>query len=566
MLHGRTLKLFAGMLACMSALPPLTVRADEQPEVSVSELEAVYPLRQPRSKIRIVEKFAKIVQSDQKIVRVDGFDPEVIGVTAIAVNQIRIQALKPGVTTVSVVDENGQVFNVEFFVTGDVRHLQAYITQMFPDSSVDAVEVQEAVVLRGWVTQPEAITEIVEVAEQFYPRVINQMKVGGVQQVMLKVKVMEVQRSKIRQFGFNFNYASTDGFVNSTPGKLTPLAGLGLTNNGLPQVGGVSDPTLAFGLINPNSVFTGFLEALKQENLLKVKAEPILVTTNGRPATLLNGGEFPILIPQGLGVSSITFKQFGVSMEAVPIILGNGRLRLELSPEVSERDFSNAVDVQGVRVPGLTTRRVNTQVEMKFGQTLMIAGLISRRDTGSTSKIPLFGEIPYIGAAFSRKRYDESETELIVMVTPEYVAPLNADDPIPLGPGEGTDVPTDRELFFDGMLEVPKYGDRCDGCEGLSPLSQGMMQSPSYYNAPPEPVPSAPVIETPQTPVYDEPVLSDPQTRRTPPSTTEWHNYQAKQAATAQSAQPVQRVGYQTPSTGSTTTGRGWAPRMTNNP
>ena len=130
-------------------------------------------------------------------------------------------------------------------------------------------------------------------------------------------------------------------------------------------------------------------------------------------------------------------------------------MRLELQPEVSERDFSNAVEVNGLQVPGLTTRRVNTQVEMKFGQTLMIAGLISRRDTASTSKIPWIGEFPVIGTFFSRKRYEEAETELVVMVTPEYVSPLDANDPVPLGPGESTTRPTDREFFFDGLWKSP---------------------------------------------------------------------------------------------------------------
>ncbi len=558
MVHGRTFGLLCCLLVCLPTVFPSAVYAEDEP--SVAELEAVYPLRQARSKIRLVEKFSKIIACDAKIVRVDGFDPDVISVTALAVNQLRVQALKPGVTSMSVVDEQDRVFNIEFFITGDVRHLQALIAQMFPDSSVEAIKIKDSVVLRGWVTQPEAITEIVEVADQFFGKVINQMKVGGVQQVLLKVKVMEVQRSKIRQFGFNFIYNSGSGFISSTPGALTPIAGIELQNGAFNvNAGGIADPTIAFGLVNPNSVFNGFIEALKEENLLKVKAEPILVTTNGRPATLLNGGEFPILAPAGLGVTSVQFKEFGISMEAVPIILGNGRLRLELAPEVSERDFANAIEVDGLRIPALTTRRVNTQVEMKFGQTLVIAGLISRTENGFTSKVPVIGEVPWLGALFSRKSYEERETELIVMVTPEYVAPLNADDPIPLGPGENTDRPTDRELFIDGMLEVPLYGDRCRDCDGLSPLTQGY-----YQTLPSTPSPAYGVPSVPPTPVYDEEeLLLEPQTRRAPSVPSDAWYRDLEQAEAQRSATGVKNVGYNSVTPQKTSGSRGWTPRAT---
>lgn len=148
-------------------------------------------------------------------------------------------------------------------------------------------------------------------------------------------------------------------------------------------------------------------------------------------------------------------------MEAVPMILGNGRLRLELQPEVSERDFSSTVVVGGVNVPGLSVRRANTSVEMNFGETLLIAGLISNRKTATTQKIPVLGDLPILGAAFSRKRFEETETELIIMVTPEYVSPLKANQVPQIGPGESSATPTMRELFLDNMIEVPSYGDEC---------------------------------------------------------------------------------------------------------
>jgi pilus assembly protein CpaC len=423
----------------------------------------VFRIKEEDSQLTIIEKFSTVIELKVKVRRVDGFDPDVVNVTALSPTRIRIQALKTGVTTVVLEDEDSRIWSVEVFTVGDVRHLQAHIRRLFPKASVEAVEVGDAVVLRGWVTHPEHITELVEVAQQFYPEVLNQIKVGGVQQVQLHVRVMEIQRTKVRRLGMNFLFANNSGYLASTVGSLTPIESLSASAGSLPSLAvssnALADPAIAFGLINTSSVFQGFVEALKQEGLLKIMAQPSITTTNGRPASLLNGGEFPILVPAGLGTVGVEFREFGVRMEVVPIILGGGRLRLELQPEVSERDFANAISVQGVTVPGLTVRRANTQVEMGFGQTLMIAGLIARRHTAETDKLPLFGELPWIGAAFSRKRFEEVETELVILVTPEFVAPLKRADVPAGGPGAFTTVPVDRELFFNQMIEVPNYGE-----------------------------------------------------------------------------------------------------------
>ena len=512
--HRGRARLFFGCLAAAGALiaaepagaqnGPRSTRIEEP----VSSNEPTFVVTTKSSRMQMVERFSKIIEIEPRISRVDGFDPSVINVTALAPNRLRVQASAPGVTTMVIVDENGEVYSIEVFVTGDVRHLQAYIERMFPQSAVSAVKVQDSVVLRGWVTQPEHITHIVQIAEQFYPNVLNQMQVGGVQQVALKVKVMEVQRSKIRQLGFNFLYLSEDSYLTSAPGNLLQISGITSPPPAIEVAASTfSDATMIGSIVGSSSLFEGYLEALKEEGLLKILAEPELVTTNGRPAHLLSGGEFPILVPQSLGTVTIEWREFGVRLEAVPNILGRGRVRLELEPEVSERDFTQAVTVNGTTVPGLTTRRANTQIEMKFGETFVIAGLLSMRKTAETAKVPLLGELPWIGAAFRRLRYDEAETELVIMVTPELVAPLSCDQ-IPCGgPGLFSTTPTDRELFIDGFIEVPNYGDECLNCappgaggpggcgpQGCSPGAGLLHES--------VPLPGGPVIH-PVAPSYD---------------------------------------------------------------
>ncbi|MCA9015522.1 MAG: type II and III secretion system protein family protein [Planctomycetaceae bacterium] len=489
---------------------------EEQP-VPPGASEPIVQVTADKMKLEITEKFSKILKFPGKIKRVDGFDPTVLGITALTPNEIRVQALVPGVTTLVITDENAKVFSVETFVSGDARHLQAYLRELFPRSSVNAIKVQDSVVLRGWVTEPEAITEMVEIAEQFFPNgVLNQMKLAGVQQVLLKVKIMEVQRSKIRQLGVNWLFLNQSGYVYSTPGTLVPITGITVPFAGPPAVTAsqnlISGTSLGFGLVDSSNIFQAFIEALKQEALLKILAEPELVTTSGRPANLLSGGEFPILVPQSLGTVTIEWREFGVRMEAVPIVLGNGRLRLEVQPEVSERDFSNAVQVAGTTVPGLTVRRANTAVEMNFGETMVIAGLISSRKTAETSKTPFLGELPVIGAAFRRVRYTEGETELVIMVTPELVSPLKSGQVPPGGPGQFTATPTDRELYLDGVLEVPSYGSDCPECRysipgPISPESMMNMEN-VLPPASASQIPPAPGAATIHSEVIKKPSLS----------------------------------------------------------
>lgn len=439
--------------------------------------DAIFYITGRRSKVEVIENLSKVIElSDARIRKVDGFDPTVIDVKALTPNRIRVQAVLQGVTTLVLTDEDDKTYIVEVFVKGDTRHLQAVINNRFPDSSIEAYKIQDAVALTGWVAQPEHITQIVEIADQFYPKVLNQMRVGGVQQVQLKVRIMEAQRSKMRRMGFDFINIGQDSYFRSNPAGLFSLDSVTAGGGGIAAAltgASINGASTAFGLVSDNNTLFGFFDALREEELLKILAEPVLVTTNGRPASMLSGGEFPVLVPQSLGVVSIEWRDFGVRMEAVPVILGDGRVRLEVMPEVSERDFANSVTVGGNIVPALTTRRVNTEVEMRFGQTLMLTGLISSRQTAQTSKIPVLGELPWVGTLFRRTSYDDVETELIITLTPELVAPMPQHRVPGNGPGQSSTFPTDRELYLDGFLEVPKYGDECQSCGRLGTCTTG---------------------------------------------------------------------------------------------
>ena len=446
-----------------------------------SRTSPVYRLKPGENHLNIYQRFTTVLEHTSRIKSVLDFDAETIEVRVVQGNprQVRVFALETGVTTVTILDEFDQYIQVEIQVEGDVRHLQSFIRRDFPDDDVRATEFDEGTVkLSGWVTEPSHITQIIEIAEIFYATVINHMKVGGAQQVQLKCDILEVQRSKVRSFGMNFQFLRNDEYLISTPGPITPIESLTTSAFGpTSTLTGFSNSTLTFGFINNNRIFQGFVQALRVEGLLKIHATPMITTLNGQPATLLNGGETPVIVPAGLGTTAIDFKEFGVLLETVPHILGNGRLRMQVQTEVSERDFSNAVTVDGVTVPAFTVRRASTEVEMNFGETLVLAGLISRRDDAVTAKIPLLGELPWIGAAFSRKRFTEAETELIILITPEYAAPMSPEQVPHGGPGKSTDTVTDRELYFHNLLEVPKYGDECHHC--TTRLERGSCQQHS---------------------------------------------------------------------------------------
>lgn len=453
------------------------VRADVVPGAAAqppAQVTAGKPSRDPvthvisaTTKLSMIQLEARILEFSKRIESVDGFNSEILTVSAETPNRIRLHAEMTGVTSMTIRDEAGAVYTVEVFVEGDVRELKAYLEKLFPNAALDVMSLRDSVVIRGTVTEPDMIPQIMAIARQMYPTgVHNQMTVGGVSQVQLKVKILEVQRSKLKQLGFNFIASGQNYAFSNSVGGIAPLTNLTAPLGG-PPIASISGSTLSnvplnFAVTGNSDTFQGFLDALTTEALAKTLAEPTLTTTSGRPANLLSGGEFPILVPSGVGNVSVQFREFGVRMEAIPTVLGNGRLRLDIAPEVSQRDFSSAVSVGGFVVPGINTRRVNTQVEMNFGETVMIGGLISRRRTATSSKIPIIGELPVIGAAFSRKSSEISETELLIMVTPEFSGAMRPEQVPHNAPGWTQDDPTSKELFLDGMLEVPSYGEPCE--------------------------------------------------------------------------------------------------------
>jgi pilus assembly protein CpaC len=284
---------------------------------------------------------------------------------------------------------------------------------------------------------------------------------------MLKVRVAEVNRVAIKNMGVNILKAGEDFFGVSMPGPSSggapnqfPIGPVGQANaNNIPFAfgeGSVSPfNTLILGF--PNADLEFFVEALAENQYMNVLAEPTLVSLSGQQADFLAGGEFPIPVVQGTSTGggtsiSIEYKEFGIRLAFTPTVLGNGKIRLHVAPEVSELSDIGSVEIQGFRVPSILTRRADTVLEMNSGQTFSMAGLLSQSVTGRNSRTPFLGDLPVLGSLFRSVSYQRGETELVVLVTPTLVEPLNHVARRPL-PGDLHESPNDWELFGRGYLE-----------------------------------------------------------------------------------------------------------------
>jgi pilus assembly protein CpaC len=461
----------------LTTLVSLAVLSCLSNKVIGQEAQVVRNITQPSERMEMTVNSSRILTLDKRIPRMVVNNPELVTVTPISANQVQLAARKPGVTQVNLWDEDDHVYTVDVLIYGDVRELELALAKLFPESSVKVVRLTNSLVLEGYVERPEVVGPILRLAEDYAPKVVNNITVGGVQQILLKVKVMEVSRTKLRRLGANFAAFSPNG------GVVTDLSGLlqAFSISGRTIESTVGQSNVAFGVIDGDNAFFGFLRALQENKVAKILADPTITTVSGRPAYFNVGGEFPIIVPSGLGQSTIEFKTFGTEVNFVPIVLGNGNIRLEVRPKISERDPAIGVQQNGFTVPGLKVREVDTGVELKAGQTLALAGLVQTRVEAQERGIPYISDIPYLGALFRDVSEETNEVELLIMVTPEFADGMEPHEVPPCGPGMETVSPNNCQLYFGGHLEVPACG-ACapSGCPMNCATSYNMTQPSGY--------------------------------------------------------------------------------------
>ena len=443
-------------------------------------------------------------------------DPSILDVQVLPnPRMIRLLGKQAGVTEMSIMTADGQLYGFEVHVVYDLQLLRAELKQIFPDTHLKLAQLREHLVVEGEARSPAQVAQIIGTIEAYLksvsrvsgafggnsgetvtknsqstrtesldsksggapsvktrskdtttaseeapaePKIINLLRVPGVNQVMLKVQIAELDRIGLREVG-----ADILG-VNPGTGNIfgTNIAGATVTAGGLLGLGGLlsaaagetSGSTSAFGIF-PSGDFQVLLRVLRQNNLMTILAEPNLMALNGQEASFLSGGVIPIPVPQGGTFSgSITIEKwpFGVQLKFVPYIQEDELIRLDVQAKVSRPDPTLGVTVLGTTVPGMNSREANTIVELRQGQTLAIAGLLQVTLEASTSRIPGLGDLPYIGPLFSKTRHEREERELLILVTPYLVRPMESCQVPPL-PGQDIKDPNDCEFYLLNRIE-----------------------------------------------------------------------------------------------------------------
>jgi pilus assembly protein CpaC len=476
--HHTLGRVFATIAILFSLTASLGAQSNTLPLTTPGKSTLNFEVRLPRERMEMTISTSRILTMEQKIPQAQVNNQELLDLTPLSPNQIQVSAKKAGVTQINLWDEDKKLYTVDVIVYADTQELSLLLQTQFPNCTLKIVPVATSVLISGFVDKEEHVEKIIQIAKEFYPNVINNMSLGGVQKVLLHVKLMEVSRTKLRRLGFDWaNLNGGSGAISNVAGMWTDQS-LGAAATPLKYTGN----NFAFGITNGGSAFFGVLEALRQDNLLKVRAEPELVTQSGRAAFFNAGGEIPVPVPQSLGTVTIEWKKYGAQVDFVPIVLGNGKIRLEVRPRVSELDDTRSIIINGTTVPGIRSREADTAVELTAGQTMAIAGLLSSHEDVETRGIPWLSEVPYIGVPFKRSNNSINEVELLILVTPELVEAMDPNEVPQCGPGMNTTSPNDWELYMKGYLEVPNCCPN-DNDKSNAPPQDGMI-GPEEMTAP----------------------------------------------------------------------------------
>jgi pilus assembly protein CpaC len=428
------------------------------------------------STIRVTIGTTEDVRTDRPIVDITVGNPDIADVSPLSDHALSILGKKIGTTRVTVYGEDKKpvgIFDIE--VSYDISRLGVEITR-FTGGGIKVSSVNGRIMLSGTSADAATLDKAVEIARQFGPDIINSVQVLQPQQVMLEVRFLEVKRSASRDLGVQWNMFGNSVLANTGSGL--PASQLPITQPGGAfqqpgtTVGGANllanqlpiSPVVAGGVLSGASPF-GFLvgqlsnrlqiavNALETEGVARSLAEPNLVTLSGQTASFLAGGQFPVPEVGATGTPSFGFQPYGVGLSFTPTVLRDGLINLVVKPEVSEIDTSVTVTVAGTSVPGLTTRKASTTLELRDGQSFMLGGLLQNTNNNLKDQLPWLGDAPVIGALFRSTDYQKNETDLVIVVTPHLVRPLAPTDPVH-SPLDNTLPPNDVDLFLLGKTEV----------------------------------------------------------------------------------------------------------------
>ena len=414
---------------------------------------------------------SRVITFDQPIERFSVSNPEIAEAVLVASNQVIVNGKAFGQVNFVAWEKGTPRFIVfDVYVRTNLSLIDSQIRALFPKDDIRLSQANGSVVMSGTVTDPRVATQADAVIQAAGFKTVNLLEspVKDLRQVQLLVRVAEVSRNRMREFGTSYAYQGspgTGGYANSGqgPSSLSEVAGGFMS--------GTLGSSLNLFIMGGNTL--SMLRALRQQGALRALAEPNLIAMDGQQASFLAGGEYPVPIVQGGGTAgatvTIVFKEYGVRLNFKPTIIDEDHIRLELEPEVSTLDFANGVRFDGFVIPGLRTRRAKTGIELRDGQSFALAGLLDNNETQSLSKVPGLGDIPILGNLFKSKQFQKNESELMFIVTAQMVKPVNRDD-LPA-------IPNVESLKKGSLLGVDRKPGDIEGPTGFSTTPSGTVKS-----------------------------------------------------------------------------------------
>lgn len=413
---------------------------------------------------------AIVIESAERFAELSIANPGIADVAAFSDSTIYILGKATGATTLTLLGEDGRLItNVTVRVTPDLSEFKQRLREILPKEAIEVREANGGIALSGVVSGARKIDTAMALAARYAgDNVANLMSVGGTQQVQLKVRFAEMQRSAAKQLGLNLS--SQTGNINNI-GSVTTETGqflqggnanidTGVIEDGVNSAAGFVDSTNPFGFLRfsrdiAGTVFDVVLSAAEAKGVVRTLAEPNLVALSGETAEFLAGGELPIPVASEEGTVTVQFRPFGIAMNFTPTVVDEDLINLELDTEVSAIDAAVQVNINGVALSGFTTRRARTTVELRDGESIAIAGLLQEDFSDAKNQFPWLGDLPVLGALFRSSNFQRNQSELVIIITPQLVAPVDGDQ-LSL-PTDRMRIPNEAELFLFGQTEgTPK--------------------------------------------------------------------------------------------------------------
>jgi pilus assembly protein CpaC len=408
-----------GRLALLALMPMMAL-------VLPGQLWGQRILTESQQVITVAKGKSALTVHNTPLQRVTVADPEIADPVIVSARELVVNGKAIGTTSMIVWGEGGQTTLYTVEVTADAAQIERQLRFLFPQTELGVLASGNNVILTGQVRDATIARRAVEVAKSSGAQVVNNLAAPSAEQILLQVRFAEVSRTGALKLGANLKSVNSGRRVPGADG-VNPTIGTTL-----------SEGLVKLFLSGDNTSLLAEIEAMKSRGEFRSLAEPNLLALEGQEASFLAGGEFPFPVLQGGdgGRVTVVWKEFGIRLKFVPHVTNTGSIRLAVEPEVSSLDFANGLTISGYRLPAILSRRAKTEVELRPGQFLAIAGLMDNTMLNNVQKIPLLGDLPVLGALFRSKEAKQNRTELLVIVTPHLVHPTETAPPLPTGEPE----------------------------------------------------------------------------------------------------------------------------------